>query len=245
VKILAIDTATEPISAAVWDETGVRGEETCRVDGQASRELFPAIHRLLAGRGWTVAGLGGLAVSIGPGSFTGLRVGVSTVKGLCGAHAIPAVAVGTLDALVLASGCEGRIAACLDARRGHIYARLFERDGHREVRPLTDEVLAEPSEWAASLPKDDHLWLIGSGATTYREAFVGELGVHARFAEPSMSMAAAVAVLGAHQLAQGKVVAVSELLPRYIRPSTADVNFRLGLVGSRQRRVWGKASQHG
>lgn len=243
---MAIETATEPISVAVWDQTGVRGEATCLAHGQASRELFPAIHRLLVEQGWTVEDLDGLAVSIGPGSFTGLRVGVSTIKGLCGARAIPVAAVGTLDALARASGCAGRVAACLDAQRGQIYARVFECDGGNELRPLTDEVLAEPAGWAASLPDGVVVWLVGSGATTNREALSDALGARARFASRmSMSPAASVAILGAHRLAQDEATPVSELLPRYIKPSTADVNWKLGLVGSRLRRVLGKASHHG
>lgn len=256
-RLLAIETATEWASVALWDDQrpsrpGVVGEARCEERGRASRELFPAIDRLLSERGWRVADLDGLALSIGPGSFTGLRIGVSTVKGLVGARAMPVAAVGTLDAVAVASGCSGLVAACLDAKRGEIFVRLFRCvERHQNVAaegvldPVTDEVLAPPSAWAASLPGDEAVWCVGDGAVLHRDGLAEALGARGRFgSSPAMTIAAAVAVLGARRLASGDATPVAELMPRYLRRVAAEVNLERGLVGSRRRLVLGWEPTH-
>jgi tRNA threonylcarbamoyladenosine biosynthesis protein TsaB len=243
-RLLAIETATEWASVALWDDRrpprpGVVGEARCEERGRTSRELFPAIDRLLSERGWRVADLDGLALSIGPGSFTGLRIGVSAVKGLVGARVVPVAAVGTLDAVAVASGCSGLVAACLDAKRGEMFGRLF-RCAEGVLDPVTDEVLAPPSAWAASLPGDEAVWCVGDGALLHRDGLAGALGARGRFgASPAMTIAAAVAALGARRLASGDATPVAELVPRYFRRAAAEVNLERGLVGSRRRLVLG------
>ncbi|MBI3609055.1 MAG: tRNA (adenosine(37)-N6)-threonylcarbamoyltransferase complex dimerization subunit type 1 TsaB [Nitrospirae bacterium] len=240
-KVLAIDTATAHASAAVWDDrSGDLREAECAEQGRTSRELFPAIHRLLSDVGWRVGDLDGLALSIGPGSFTGLRIGVSLVKGFVGARAVPIAAIGTLDAVAAAWGVEGLVGACLDAKRGEIYARLFRHGAVAFPEPLTDEVVAAPVEWAESLPEGGAVWCVGDGALLHQERLSAALGARGRFPRrATRTTAAAVAELGAHRLAAGETTPVAELLPRYIRRVTAEVNWERGLVGSRRRLVLG------
>jgi tRNA threonylcarbamoyladenosine biosynthesis protein TsaB len=246
-RILAIDTATEVASAAVWDgQPGTMRDATCSKPNQTSRDLFPAIDRLLAEWGWRVADLEGLALSIGPGSFTGLRIGVSLMKGLAGVRALPIAAVGTLDAVALASGRSGLVAACLDAKRGEILGRLFRCAYPETPEPVTDEVLALPSDWAASLPPDESLSYVGDGAARYREVLSAGSGSGARFeATGASTTAAAVAVLGGRRLAAGAFTPIAELLPRYLRRPSAEISLERGLVGSRQRRLLERGPIHG
>jgi tRNA threonylcarbamoyladenosine biosynthesis protein TsaB len=241
VKILAIDTATAHASAAVWDDqSGDLREAECSERGRTSRELFPAIDRLLSEVGWRVADLDGLALSIGPGSFTGLRIGVSLVKGLVGARGVPIAAIGTLDAVAAAWGVEGLVAACLDAKRGEIYARLFRHGTGGIPDPLTDEVVATPVEWAESLGDGAAVWCVGDGAILHQERLSAALGARGRFpGRATRVTAGAIAELGARHLAAGETTPVAELLPRYLRRATAEVNWELGLVGSRRRLVLG------
>jgi tRNA threonylcarbamoyl adenosine modification protein YeaZ len=193
-----------------------------------------------------VADLDGLALSIGPGSFTGLRIGVSAVKGFVGARAMPVAAVGTLDAVAIAAGCSGLVAACLDAKRGEIFGRLF-RCAAGILEPVTDEVLAPPSAWAASLPgdEDEAVWCVGDGALLHRDGLAEALGDRGRFgSSPAMTVAAAVAALGVRCLASGDATPVAELVPRYLRRVAAEVNLEQGLVGSRRRLVLGWDPTH-
>ncbi len=249
-KILAIDTALDDASAALWEgegepAAGSISEVVCSERAAASRDLLPAIDRLLTARGWSVADLDGVALTIGPGSFTGLRVGVSVVKGLASAHSVRVAAVGTLDAVALASGRSGRVAALLDARRGEVYARVFQCDD-QGVEPLGDETLATPETWAASLPVDGDLWCVGAGAARYADALQAALGTRGTVAHDMVMTAASAALrLGVRRLTGGRDTPVEELLPRYLRRSNAETSLEQGLVGSRRRRVLGWDPAHG
>lgn len=249
-KWLAIDTSLDAVSAAVWEGEGVPGHGTvgevvCPERGAGSRDLLPAIDRLLAGHGWSVANLDGVAVTIGPGSFTGLRIGVSLVKGWAAARPLRVIAVGTLDAVAAASGQSGLVAALVDAGRGEVYARVFDcRDNG--VVPMGEEALALPEAWAATLPGDEPLWCVGSGAVRHADALRAALGARAVMVSDLKTSAAAGALrLGVPRLLAGEETPVGELLPRYLRRSTAETNWERGVVGSRRRKLLGWDPAHG
>lgn len=248
-KLLAIDTALDEASVAVWEgddpATGSITDAVCSERAAASRELLPAIDRLLAGRGWAVAQLDGVAVTIGPGSFTGLRIGVSLVKGLVSARRVPVAAIGTLDAVALASGCTGHVAAILDARRGECYVRLFAIE-NGVITPRSEELLIAPEAWAASLTIDGPLWCVGAGAMRHADALRAGLGARATILHhPVMTAASAALRLGARALASGQATPPEALLPRYVRRSDAEANLERGVVGSRRRRMLGWDPAHG
>jgi tRNA threonylcarbamoyladenosine biosynthesis protein TsaB len=249
-KCLAIDTSLDAVSAAVWEGEGMPAHGTvsevvCAERGAGSRDLLPAIDRLLAGRGWSVSNLDAVAVAIGPGSFTGLRIGVSLVKGLAAARRLRVVAVGTLDAVAAASGRSGLVAALVDAGRGEVYARLFDcRDGG--VTPIGDESLALPEAWAATLSGDTPVCCVGSGTVRHADALRAALGPRAAIlADLAMSVAAGALRLGVPRLLAGEHTPVGELLPRYLRRSTAETNWERGVVGSRRRKLLGWDPAHG
>lgn len=238
--MLAIETACVSASAALWEGDIRAGIETvteahCGERGRTSIELFPAIDRLLVERAWTVADLGGMALSIGPGSFTGLRIGISLVKGLARARRMPIAAIGTLDALARASGCRGTVAACLDAKRGEIFARLFRCETD-VPEPLTEEGVFHPGDWAAASRVEGPIWCVGDGAALYRAALSDAWGGRAQFVDAvAMTPAAAVARLGARRLDASQDTPADALLPRYLRRSTAEDHFERGMVGRRRR----------
>ena len=249
-KVLAIDTSIETVSAAVWEgeDSAIRGpvdDVVFAERGAASRDLLPAIDRLLKARGWTVAQLDGVVVTIGPGSFTGLRIGVSFVKGLAAARPLRVIAVGTLDAVAVASGQSGLVAALVDASRGEVYARVFDcREGG--AAPIGEESLALPDAWVTTLPADRLLCCVGSGAVRHADGLRAALGARAVIrSETVMSAAAGALRLGVPRLLAGEHTPVVELLPRYLRRSTAETNWESGVVGSRQRKLLGWDPAHG
>ena len=243
-KLLAIDAALDDASVAAWEgdgepAAGSVSEAVCTERAAASRELLPAIDRLLALRGWSISDLDGVVLTLGPGSFTGLRIGVSLVKGLMSARPMRVAAVGTLDAVAVASGRAGSVAAVLDARRGEVYVRLFrcERGG---AEPYGDETLSPPDVWAALLPGDADVSCVGPGAVHHADALQTALGSRVTIAqEPVMTVAAAALHLGVRRLASGQDTPTEELLPRYVRRSTAEANLERGVLGSRRRRMLG------
>ncbi|MFZ5876198.1 MAG: tRNA (adenosine(37)-N6)-threonylcarbamoyltransferase complex dimerization subunit type 1 TsaB [Nitrospirota bacterium] len=247
---MAIETSLDTVSAALWEgeDAAVRGkvdEVGFAERGAASRDLLPAIDRLLAARGWIVSHLDGVALTIGPGSFTGLRVGVSLVKGLAAARPVRVVAVGTLEAVAAASGQSGLVAAVVDAGRGEVYARVFNC-GDGAVAPIGDEMLAPPEAWAATVPGDSRLCCVGSGAVRHADALRVAWGPRALIvSEGVMSAAAGALRLGVPRLLAGEHTPVGELLPRYLRRSTAETNWERGVVGSRRRKLLGWDPAHG
>jgi tRNA threonylcarbamoyladenosine biosynthesis protein TsaB len=249
-KVLAIDTSLDTVSAAVWEgeDSAVRGavdEVVFAERGAASRDLLPAIDRLIKARGWTVAQLDGVVVTIGPGSFTGLRIGVSFVKGLAAARPLRVIAVGTLDAVAAASGQSGLVAALVDAGRGEVYARVFECRGGGAA-PIGEESVALPDAWTATFPADVPVCCVGSGAVRHADALRAALGARAVILSRTVMSAAAGALrLGVPRLLVGEHTPVSELLPQYLRRSTAETNWERGVVGSRRRKLLGWDPAHG
>jgi tRNA threonylcarbamoyladenosine biosynthesis protein TsaB len=163
--ILAFDTATPSTAVAVWAPDGPRVE---RRDDPAPGErprhaerLLPLAEAALAEAGATWADVDALAVGVGPGGFTGLRLGVSTARALAQARGLPVVAVSSLEALAEPVN-EDTVAAVIDARRGEVFAAAW-RDGV----PLLEPAALSPEALAARLPSGTVA--VGDGAVRFRE----------------------------------------------------------------------------
>ncbi len=225
-RVLAVETSTLAGGAALLDGDQLVGEYTLNVRATHSERLLAAVDRLLQDAGWTVEMLEGLAVAVGPGSFTGLRIGVSTVKGLAFSLGIPVVAVSTLEALAWALPF-ARHAVCpvLDARKGEVYAALFHWEGVSPVRDLEDQAV-DPEELCRRL--SGPVTFIGDGIGVYSGLFKERLGPLATFAPAGRRLpsAACVGQLGHARLSSGEVVDPVALAPRYLRPSEAELKLR-------------------
>jgi tRNA threonylcarbamoyladenosine biosynthesis protein TsaB len=123
--LLAVETATAAPSLALWRGEALLGERAADPARATAEALLPALDALLADAGVALSAVAGFAVSIGPGSFTGLRIGVATVKGLAFGTDCPAVAISTLAAIAAHASGAAPVAAVLDARRGEVYAAGF------------------------------------------------------------------------------------------------------------------------
>ena len=161
-KILAVDTATKSCSVAIIEAGSVCAELTTLKEQTHSKHLMELIHKGLGISGYSAADIDGLAVTIGPGSFTGLRIGVSTIKGLAHALDKPVVGISSLD--VLAWQCADRaylICPLLDARKGEVYSATY-RYNHDTITPKSPENASAP-EAAVQKIKEPCVF-IGSGA---------------------------------------------------------------------------------
>ncbi len=155
--LLAIDTATRTASVALYDATGVLSEQSWRSDNRHTVETAPAIAAMLSRLERGAGALRGIAVAIGPGSFTGLRIGMSIAKGVCLALGIPIFGVPSLDVVAYAAGDPGGpIVAVLEAGRGRICAARYRFEDGLPVRE-GEIVLARAAEWA---PHFDELTLV-------------------------------------------------------------------------------------
>ena len=226
-KILSIETATLAGGVALMAEGGLIAEYRLHVEIRHSERLLSSIDRLLSESGTSVADLDAIAVSIGPGSFTGLRVGLSTAKGLAMGGGKPLVTVPTLEAMAfLFPYSSALIAPMLDARRREVYWALFDT---REGKPvqLRSEEAASPETVLESIAHlDQPVLFFGEGAEKYRDLFLTRrpgksLFPPALFQFPS---AASVAELGLAKLKRGEVQPPEEVVPIYLRASTAELN---------------------
>jgi tRNA threonylcarbamoyladenosine biosynthesis protein TsaB len=216
---MALETSTLAGGAALLDGDRVIGEFLLDVRITHSERLMPAIDRLLRDASWTTASLEGLAVAVGPGSFTGLRIGLSAVKGLAWALGLSVAAVPTLDALAATLPFAAHpVCPVLDARRNEVYCSLHRWDGVTMRRQWDDLALA-PEELASRLTEPTIL--LGDGAHLIASH-------HARLAPPHRRTpsAAAVGVLGLARFRAGEVVSAGELSPFYLRPSQAELKRR-------------------
>src|SRR6266478_6775542 len=161
-RVLAVETSTLAGGAALLDGELVVGEYALDVSATHSERLMGAIDRLLTDAGWSVRDLEGLAVSVGPGSFTGLRIGLSTVKGLALALSIPIVPVPTLDAMAaLLPFAALPVCPVLDARKREVYASLYRWDGAGMHR-VWEYLAIAPADLARRL--DEPVIVLGDAA---------------------------------------------------------------------------------
>jgi tRNA threonylcarbamoyladenosine biosynthesis protein TsaB len=146
-RILAIDTTADLGSAALIEDDRVVDEVSLRAPDGFSPVIFGAIQDLLQRHGWPLESVDCFAGASGPGSFTGVRVCLTAIKGLAEATGRPAIAVSNLQALALHATGDIR-AVWMDARRGEIYGGVFDS----QLQPLAEEVVAPMERWQNSLP---------------------------------------------------------------------------------------------
>lgn len=169
--LLAIDTATRYASVALYDESGVLAEQTWRSNNRHSVEMMPAIDAMMTRQGFAKEDLEAVAVAKGPGSFTGLRIGMSIAKGLCLALDIPIIAIPTLDIIAYAVGDPGApVLAVLEAGRGRV---CVARYGFDEGLPVQEEEieLVRSAEWVP--PPEDFVFVAGEVNERLAERLLG------------------------------------------------------------------------
>lgn len=223
-KILALETSAKAVSAAVAEDGKILAAGYQDTGLTHSRTLMPIVEHLLQNTGLTMADIGAVAVAAGPGSFTGIRIGVSAAKGLAFAADKPAIGVSTLAAMARnAAFADGLIVCAMDARRNQIYNALFEaRDGAlTRLTPDRAIGLAELAEELRSDPRPK--MVVGDGARLCCSHLTAA-GIPCRLAPPHLVMQNAMSVaLEAEVLAAaGGLVSPQALEPVYLRPAQAD-----------------------
>jgi tRNA threonylcarbamoyladenosine biosynthesis protein TsaB len=231
--VLAIETATNCGSVAIIAGDRCLGEYTLQSDLTYSRRLFSTMAMLLseAKLGWDI--VDAIAISIGPGSFTGLRIGMSAAKGLALARSIPLIGIPTLDGLA----CQlpyapYQICPILDARKKEIYTAFYRSNGNGIVRRQSDYLVLAP-ERLADMITEPTIFL-GDGIGTCVEV-LALLGEKAYLAPPMLHYPKAVAVgmLATEKYRAGDFMEAASAVPLYVRASEAEITFPNGLGGGR------------
>lgn len=222
-KILGIDTSTPIGSVALIDGDNLVAEHTLNIVQAHSSRLMPAIDGILKWVDITADDLDACAVGIGPGSFTGIRIGVATIKSLCYALDKPIVGVSTLEAIAYnLRWTNGIICPLLDARRSEIYGTIFQ--GGTEWQRLSEDLCLPIDAFLDRLdthasPNCGTINFVGDGLATYGDAVRDRLGGSVHFADPIFNVprGAAIAHLGKQRLQTDDIDDYWTLVPNYVR----------------------------
>jgi tRNA threonylcarbamoyladenosine biosynthesis protein TsaB len=209
--VLGVDTTTSDASVAVVRDGDILEERLLSGEAHPSTTLLPEVERLLDGLGIAPRQLDGFAVTTGPGSFTGLRVGLSTVQGMALASSRPCLGIPALDVLAARIvGAAEVLVAVMDAYRGEVFGAIYDRQASLRSRRTVGSVenlLRDLSGGPA---------FVGGAVGTHREQILARLP-EARFPEASGCLAGTLARLAEPRLRAGEGVEPSALRPLYIR----------------------------
>jgi len=233
--ILAIDTSGQSggITLAEADRKSFRVIESAAIAGGTfSAQLIPTLAASLKKRGYRPQDIGGFAAASGPGSFTGLRVGLSAIKGLAETLHQPIATVSVLEAMASLSSHSGKIAAAMDAGRKEVFLGVFEKLAERNLENPTEnpatilvkerEQLLTQQDFLTALSADNPLWLVTSDAPIAEIASAANCAVEV-IARPGSEV---IGRLGAAKLFTDETVSVEALDANYLRRSDAEIFFK-------------------
>jgi len=227
VLVLGIETATAQVGAALVDESGLVGSFHVTRDRRHAETLVPAIRQLLETCSVELADIEAIGVDVGPGLFTGLRVGLATSKSMAFALQIPMVAVTSFEALASETRwCDAPVVAVIDARRGEVFHQSF-----REGEALGEPGVATPETIRDGLDAD--AVLIGDGAIRYAAVFE----THKVASTIVYPAAGAVGRYCFARAVAGQVVSHDRVAPMYLRRPDAVANWATvsGQVSTKHR----------
>jgi len=223
--IMAVDTTTFAGSVALLEKAKLLSEVNIDSSSTYSERLLPSIHFLLETNKLNIREIDAFAVAVGPGSFTGIRIGLSTIKSFSYASGKPVAPVSTLKALAFKlHHSQGRLLCpILDARKGEIFAALFE-SRKSELKEVIAQGAYSPDQFFSLLPSHRLISFIGNGIQTYKDKIFKYFKDKARFSLRSPFIAYEVGLLGYELLKKKKGVSFQELRPLYFRRSQAEEN---------------------
>lgn len=228
-KILAIETSTYSGSIAIVREDSVLGEYYFNIGPAHTEKLVPSIQWLLSELNMEKSDLSGVAVSLGPGSFTSLRVGLSTAKGICFSLGIPLIGVSSLKALAMnVPFAPYNICPVIDARKGEVFTALF-RSNNGELERVTEDMVISPQELVEII--EGNTVFIGDGSLLYKDFLEDNLSDGIMFSPMNLNSprASNLVLSEISKFKQGwdsKDInnEVMNMAPHYLRKSEAEIS---------------------
>ncbi len=232
-KILGIDTSATAASVAIADENKIIGEFSINTALTHSQTLMPMVDALLKNTGVAVTDIDAIAVNAGPGSFTGVRIGVAAVKGMAFSADIPCISVSTLHSMaynLVETDCI--VCAVMDARCSQVYNALFGVSNGKVTRIIDDRALALQDLKLDLQKYDEKIILVGDGAKiTYDYLKDENKNVDLASKQNRIQTASSVVAAGFELLEKGETLTAEQLMPTYLRLPQAqrELNKRLGV----------------
>ena len=223
--LLTIQTASPSGSLAISDGERLLAEINLDVRRTPTEWLLQAIEDLLDKTGHAKSALDAIGVVRGPGSFTGLRVGLATAKGLALAANCPLLGISSLQCLAMQLPFTSMpVCVMLDARKQEVYTALFRWESGYP-HPVAEEQVVKPEKLLDNMSGET--LFVGNGALVYRSLIVRQLAGCAHFAPAFLNLprAGAAAALALREWQSGRTFSADELMPMYLRPSEAEINF--------------------
>lgn len=223
-KILGLETSARACSAAVTEDGTVLASAFQCTGLTHSRTLMPMVEDMLRNAELSMAQIDAVAVAAGPGSFTGIRIGIAAAKGLAWAREIPCAGVSTLEAMAQSLAHTDALVICaMDARRSQVYNALFRAHFGTLTRLTPDRAISLEDLAEELRGMDGDKIVLGDGGALCRDA-LEKSQVPCRLAPPHLLQqnAVGVALTAEAMAAAGKLVSAQELLPVYLRPPQAE-----------------------
>lgn len=227
-RVLAIDTSNHTLTVAVSEQQNILAEYTAYVKRDHSTKLMPAIDQVLQAAELAVSDLEAIVVADGPGSYTGVRIGVTTAKTMSWSLDIPLYTVSSLESLAY-NLCmsEEMICPFIDARRGLVFTGLYENKGTKMIGLIEDQNTSF-STWIERLKSEilatQRIIFISPDLEVYKDEIKSQFGEQALFAPSYINSARATSLCLAYETKHPR--AVHEVAPRYLRLSEAEVNWQ-------------------
>ncbi|MCS1352125.1 tRNA (adenosine(37)-N6)-threonylcarbamoyltransferase complex dimerization subunit type 1 TsaB [Mechercharimyces sp. CAU 1602] len=227
-KMLALDTSTLVLGVAVVEEGHVLGEVTTNLKKNHSVRLMPTINHLLTDLGLSINDIDVIAVAQGPGSYTGVRIGVTTAKTMAWSLKLPLIGVSSLETLASnGNRFTGKIVPMFDARRRRIYTGLYQwtdgsgkKDAPEGVRPL--------DEWLLYLKDKGPLLFLGDDVASFRPMIIEAVGEDAFFgyADENIPRASRLAQIAWEKWKKGESVDAHSFVPEYLQLTEAETKWK-------------------
>lgn len=224
-KVLGIDSSGMTATVALIEDDKLIAEFTVNNKRTHSETLMPMIDKVLTASETDIRDVELLAIAAGPGSFTGLRIGAATVKGLGMSLNVPVAAIPTCEGLAMnLSGTDRLVCPLMDARRNQVYTGLYRVSGDMP-EAVIEQTACDISEIVDKVNEaGEKVIFLGDGAAIFKEYIESNIRVEFSFANANASLqrGASIASLGLLYQKAGKTVSVDEFTPVYLRPSQAE-----------------------
>lgn len=224
-KIFAIDTCCMAATSAIVEDDRLIAQTVINHKKTHSQKMMPQIESMFKLSEIDIKDIDIFSAAVGPGSFTGVRIGVATVKAMAQALDKPCVGVSTLMALAnQVNHFGGIICPILDARREQVYNALFRRGEEIPIRLCEDRAVPIEELFEELEKSDDEIMFLGDGYFVYKDIIIERLGKRAVFPQSflNMNLAGSVASAAEYEYSRGNFVKYSELAPSYVRLSQAE-----------------------